>query len=263
MGNVCFMFRGIVILFLSFAAVFAGCEPAEKEGAIWEQVKIGDLRPSSSEEGTMGKALKTINFNLHTFEIPVDKLSALEQVSALLHEEPLKFTDYEAFSANAFFAGFGDLGLWPQVARILYEAGAKKAETVGVLLLSGQSSDVGVGRLYEEQTVFYAASGGSAGAATIGPGRLSLRIKAEKIAGSRGVCKVDAQPVFIPSKMRSAALLFSCCRFAVQMGPGDFVLDGPTEYVRGRMSLAGLFFSRDKPVPVIRIYLLVCTRIAD
>jgi hypothetical protein len=263
MSNVCFMFRGIGILFLSFAAVFVGCKPAEKDGAIWEEVKIGDLRPPSGEKAATGRALKTVNLNLHTFEIPVDKVSALEQAFALLHEEPLKFTDYEAFSANAFFAGFGDLGLWPQVAGILYEAEAKKTETVGVLLLSGQSNDVGVGRLYDEQTVFYTASAGSAGAATVGPGRVCLRIKADKIAGSRGVCKVEAQPVFIPSKMRSAALFFSCCRFVVQMGPGDFVLVGPTEYVSGRMSLASLFFSRDKPVPVMRTYLLVCTRIVD
>jgi hypothetical protein len=263
MGNVCFMFRGAGILFLSFAAFFVGCKPADKEGAIWEQVKIGDLRPPSSDKGTTGRALKTMNFNLHTFEIPVDKVSALEQALAVLHEEPLKFTDYEAFSANAFFAGFGDLGLWSQVAGILYEAGARKTETVGVLLLSGQSNDVGVGHLYDEQTVFYTASGNSGEAATIGPGRLCLRIKAAKIAGSRGVCKVEAEPVFIPSKMRSAAMFFSRCGFSVQMGPGDFVLVGPTEYVSGRMSLAGLFLSRDKPVPAIRTYLLVCTRIVD
>ncbi|MHC4149772.1 MAG: hypothetical protein ACYSR5_09845 [Planctomycetota bacterium] len=263
MGNVCSMLRGVGILFLSFAAVFVGCAPAEKERPIWEDVKIGDLRPPSSQEGAMGKTLKMVNFSLHTFEIPVDKVSALEQALALLHEEPLKFTDYEAFSANAFFAGFGDLRLWPQVAGILHEAGAKKTETVGVLLLSGRSNDVDVGRLYDEQTLFYTGSGDSAGAVTIGPGRLSLRIKADKIAGSRGVCKVDAQPVFIPSKMRSAALFFSCCRFVVQMGPGDFVLVGPTEYVSGQMSLAGLFFGKGKPVPVIRTYLLVCTRIVD
>jgi hypothetical protein len=58
------------------------------------------------------------------------------------------------------------------------------------------------------------------------------------------------------------------------MGPGDFILLGPKEYVNDQTALGGLFFSNPEGSfffsetertpferkPAVRIFLLVCTR---
>jgi len=275
--------------------LLTGCSASEKSDALWEQVKIGDIAPSGQGKRSIGQPLMTIDFVVHLFEMPAENISALDNVWWTLYTKPLRFNDSDAFSSNLFSVGFGQVQMWNKVRNSLQAAGGKKIKTISLLLLDGQADDLVVATLGNELTIFYASTDGSMEGATIGPGELSLRMKAQKIPGSRGVCSVDVQPVFSPpiissipqlaARTKSGEFLFASAGFSLKMSPGDFVFLGPKKYSSDQMTLAGLFFSRsapspsirmflippskdtEKPMPyfgpVVRTYMIVCTRISD
>jgi hypothetical protein len=262
-----------IMVFICTAILLTSCNAPAKEKPIWEQVKIRDLRSLSDVNSPADRQLKTINLNIRIFEMPAGDANALNIVWQMMYAKPLQFNDFDAFKANSFSAGFGQIQMWDTIANVLRDAGGKQIETVSLLLPDGETSDFSVTRLNSEQTVFYILSGGSMEGATIGPGKLALRIKVEKIPGSRGVCKVTALPVFpspitspvpqLAEQAKSAEFLFTSAGFSLKMSPGDFVLLGPQKYIGHRVTLGSLFFSRPKPRPAVRLFLIVCTRIID
>jgi hypothetical protein len=197
----------------------------------------------------------------------------LNDVWQTLYVKPLKFNNYDAFCANSFSAGFGQIQMWDKIANALYYAGGRKIETVSLLLPDGQTRDFTIARLNKKETIFYISTAGSMEGATIGPGRLALRIKVEKIPGSRGVCRVNILPVFpspisspipqLDASAKSSEFLFTSAGFCLKMSPGDFILLGPEKYIGHQITLGSLFFSRPGRRPAVRIFLLFCTRIID
>jgi len=195
----------------------------------------------------------------------------LNDVWQMLYTKPLRFNDYDAFVANSFSVGFGEVQMWNKIADLLRATGGKRAKTVSLLLLDGQASDLAIAALGNEQTIFYISTDGSMEGVTIGPGNLALRIKAEKIPGLRGVCNVDVQPVFslpvrssipqLAAREKLGEFLFDAAGFRLKMSPGNFVFLGPKKYTSDQITLASLVFSRPGLGPVVRMFLFVCTRI--
>lgn len=261
------------MVFTCTAVLLTSCKAPEKNEPIWQQVKISDLAPSSGAKDGRGRLLKTINLDIHIFEMPAEDTNALNYVWQMMYTKPLQFNDYDAFCANSFSVGFGQIQMWNTIANVLRGAGSEHIETVSLLLPDGETNDFTIARLNKEQTVFYISSASSMEGATIGPGKLALRIKVEKIPGSRGVCLVNAQPVFTPpiqspipqlaERAKAAEFLFTSAGFGLKMSPGDFVLLGPKKYIGHQITLGSLFFSRPKPKPAVRMFLLLCTRIID
>ncbi len=262
-----------ITVLICTAALLTGCKAPEKEKPIWENVKLSDLATSSDVNNPEGRPLKTINLDIHIFEMPAEDTNVFNYAQRMLYTKPLQFNDYEAFKANSFSASFGQIQMWNTVANVLRGAGSKHIETVSLLLLDGETSNFTITRLNQEQTIFYISTTGSMEGATVGPGKLALRIKAEKIPGSRGVCNVSAMPVFMPpthspipqldERAKSNEFLFTSAGFGLKMSPGDFVLLGPEKYIDNQITLGSLFFSMPKPKPTIRMFLLICTRIID
>ncbi len=260
------------MVFLCTATLLTSCKAPEKKKPILEQVKISDLAPLEVNNAS-GRLLKTINLDINIFEMPAEDVNVFNSVQQMLYTKPLQFNNYDAFKANSFSASFGQIEMWNTIANVLRDAGCKHIETVSLLLLDGETSDFTIIRLNNEQTVFYISSAGSLEGATVGPGKLVLRIKVEKIPGSRGVCKVSATPAFalpaqssIPQLAERAKVnefLFTSTGFYLKMSPGDFVLLGPEKYIGHQITLGSLFFSRPKPKPTITMFLIICTRIID
>jgi hypothetical protein len=272
-----------IAVLVSVAFWLTGCNGSKQNEPIWEHVKITDLAPFPSGKQPGSSLLKTINFNVYIFEIPAENISTLDDAWPMLYVQPLRFNDYDAFCANSFLAGFGQIPIWNRVAELLRAADGIQGNTISLLLPDGQSNDIAVAGLAQEQTVFYISKKGSMEGATLGPGQFGLRIKAEKIPGSRGVCKVSALPVFSPprrssipllaAREKSWELLFTSVAFSLTMSPGDFVLLGPEKYDSGQITLGSLFFSKPEGSlffsrlehkvpelkPAIRLFLLLCT----
>jgi len=280
------MIRVFQIAFLScFGFYLVGCKgPAESEPKP-EQIKISDLAPSGSGKQSAAELLNTANFDVYIFEIPAENAGKLNDAWQILYLNPLLFTNYNAFRANSFMVRTGGVQMWQRVHDLLRIAGGQRIMTVSLLLPDGQANDLIITALDTKQSVSYIAAEGRSEGATIGPGNLVLRIKAEKIPQLRGVCKVIAYPVFavpaissIPELVARAKLrefVFSSAAFGLKMGPGDFVVLAPQSYISDQSTLTGLFFSKPegslffhpadprKPElkPAVRIFLLVCSRI--
>jgi len=261
-----------------------GCNVPEEE-PIWEKVKIGDLAPRRSDKPPSARLIKTINFDLHIFEIPAENIDKLDDTRKNLYTKPLRFNSLHAFSANSFSVCFGQIRMLDQIYNLLLAASGKILTKVSLMLADGQAETITITALDGPRTIFFTSTYGSREGANIGPGILALRLKAQTIPGSRGVCDVTAYPVFSPPIVKGAIpqleeqakireFPFSAAAFALKMSPGDFILLGPKEYISDQTALAGLFFSNPegslffseterKPPelkPAVRIFLLVCTR---
>jgi len=260
-----------IAVFSCLGLLLTGCNAPEESEPIWEQVKIGDIAPSHSGKRPGDHLLETANFSVYIFEIPAENINILDGVWQMLYTESLRFNDYDAFSANLFSVGFGEVQMWGKIADLLRAAGGKRVRTVTLLLSDGQAETIAIAGLGSEQTIFYISTDGSMEGVTIGPGTLALRIKAGKIPGSRGVCNVDIQPVFsspirssipqLAAREKLGDVLFDTAGFRLKMSPGNFVFLGPEKYSSEHITLAGLFFSRPGPMPVVRTFLFVCSRI--
>ncbi len=245
-----------VVVLSCVCLLVTGCKIPEKNKPIWEQVKISDIAPSASSEQSESQFLKAINFDVHIFEIPAENINKLDDIWKILYVQPLRFRDYKAFRANSFFVRFGQAPMWNPMLDLLRAADGQKVVTVKLLLADSQTSDVVVARLNTKQEVLYISSGGLTDKTTIGPGILSLRVRAKKASGSRDMCSIIAEPTFsvpingsvpdLAERARRHEFIFDPLAFGLKMSPGDFVLLGPERYISDQSALGGLFFSKPK-----------------
>ena len=287
-----------IAVFGLLCVVVAGCNPP-KEEPIWEHVKIGDLAPwKSDQRGGIG-GIKSIGFSVYVFEAPLgrfDELSGIWDVlvgpdvagaerRGLLYGGRIRFNSYEAFVGNSFSIGLGDGRLWPRFARVLNAADASKIQTLSVLVTDEGANEVPVGVARRQQTVFYVKSDGAIDAASVGPGRFVLQIRAQRVPGLRALCSVDVQPAFSAGMRGGGVLGFSSTEFSLKMSPGEFFVLAPAEVSSNDLSLSSYFFERAAPSsggrmflapsedsrrgvqtyfgPVVRVYMVVCTGISN
>jgi len=273
-----------IAVFSGLALLLVGCNGSE-EVPIWEQVKITDLAPIDKNTQPDTQRLKTINFKVYIFEIPADEISTMDKVWPMLYTQPLRFNNPDAFNENSFKVGFGQIPMWSRVANSLQSVDGIQAGTVSLLIPDRQSNDFTIAELGREQTVFYISDKGTMEGAKFGRGRLGLRVQAEKIPGSRGVCKVNVLPVFsspkknpiplLSARGKKGEFLFESAGFRLNISPGDFILLGPKKYDSGHNTLSSLLFSKpegslffnelDRKPPelrkAVRLFLVVCTAI--
>ncbi len=279
------LLTSVFCLLTSVFCLLAGCAGPEEE-PIWENVKIGDLAPHRGGKPPSVRLIKTINFDLHIFEIPAENIDKLDDTRKTLYTKPLRFNSLHAFGANSFSVHFGQIRMLDEIYNLLLAANGKIIARVSLMLADGQTESIAITGINSPRTIFFTSTYGSREGANVGPGILALRIKTRKIPDSRGVCNVTVYPVYSPPMIKSAIpqldartklreFPFSAAAFELKMGPGDFVLLGPKEYVSDQTALGGLFFSNPKGSlffskterkppefkPAVRIFLLVCTRI--
>jgi hypothetical protein len=272
-----------IFCFMLSTFYLVGCAEPEPEMPIWEKVKIGDLAPYDTGKTTRVELLKMTKLDVHIFEIPTDNIGEVDKIRKRLFIRPLQLKDYEAFNTNSFMVRFGQVDLWRQTNDWLLGAEGRNIANVSLMLADGQAQTIAIAGLDRPQTIFYTGINGSSEGANVGPGVFGLRIKAEKIPGSRGVCDLVAYPVFSPPMQSTIPQLdargklrefpFTCAAFGLKMSPGDFVFLAPKEYISDQTALGGLFFSNPRGglffsktkspeyKPAIRIFLLVCTGI--
>ncbi|MBN2455447.1 MAG: hypothetical protein JXB29_02750 [Sedimentisphaerales bacterium] len=262
-------YRVVIVLAVAF---LAGCESNESEKQIWEQVKFTDLTLWQEPEQADRKVLTTIDFKLYVFELPADDIAEVVEIWQRLHTSPLEFEDYQSFRENLFLAGFGQGQIWDQIRGILQDAGSRRVQTTSLMLADGLADDITIAAVDREQGFFY-ISKGSGETITLGPGWLNLRVRANKIPDSRGVCNVVVSPVFVPAfrgrdenspgPTADKIYPFTSLGLRLKMSPGEFVLIGPERDISRKGTVASLFFRVSKPKPAARIYLFVCYRIED
>jgi len=271
-------------LCLLFSALcLSGCAKPELEQPIWEKVKIGDLAPRDGGTTRKVELLKMTRLDVHIFEIPADNINEIDKIRKKLFIRPLQLQNFEAFSANSFLVRFGQVDLWRQTNDWLLGVEGRNIVKVSLMLADGEAQTIAITGLDRPQPIYYTAADDSKKGANVGPGIFGLRVNADKIPGSRGVCDLVAYPVFSPTMQGAIPQLkavgnlrefpFTCAAFGLKMSPGDFVFLAPKEYVSDQTALGGLFFSNPRGglffsktkspeyKPAVRIFLLVCTGI--
>jgi hypothetical protein len=265
-------------LFSSFC--ISGCAQPEPEVPIWETVKIGDLSPRNIDETKQVELLKMTKLDVRIFEIPAENIAEIDKIRKRLFIRPLKLKDYEAFNANSFLVRFGQVDLWRQTNDWLLGAEGRNIANVSLMLADGQAQTIAITGLDRPQPIYYTAVDGSLQGANVGPGIFGLRINADEIPGSRGVCNLVAYPVFSPLMQgaipqlkeveKSREISFTSAAFGLKMSPGDFVFLAPKKNIGDQTTLGGLFFSNPRGglffsktkepeyKPAVRIFLLVC-----
>ena len=265
-------------------SALTGCTPPEEE-PIWKNLKIGDLAPTRDGQPQRSRLVESTNFNLYVFEMPSENIDKLDEVRKTMFTRNLRYQSSHSFSANSFAVHFGQIRMWNEVFSSILAAGAKQINKVSLMLADEIPETISIVRIDSPRTIFFTSIYGSREGANVGPGILALRLKTQKIPGLRGVCNVTAYPVYSPPMVTSTIALlnirtqrrefpFSPAAFGLRMGPGDFILLGPKEYVSDQTALGGLFFSNPEGdfffsetgrtslerKPAIRLFLLVCTR---
>ena len=275
------MMRALEIAALGWASlILAGCnEPASKP--MWDNVKIGDLAPAKPGPGE--QQIKTANLDVHIYEVPAGNVEKLEDVWESVYTRGVRFYSYRAFAGNLFRVGFGKRFGWSGTEDLLQAAGGKKMAKIALLLPDGQPQDITVTGLDGPKELSYIDADLSREKAVIGPGVVSLRVTAQKVAGERGVCEVIGYPMFsvpmtspiepLTERARQQEVKFTGAGFGLKMSPDDFVVLGPRQYLSERVTLPGLFFSNldgtvflSKGRPPerkisVRVFVLVCTGI--
>lgn len=271
-------------VFCLLSLFLTGCSPPEDE-PIWKDLKIGDLAPRREGKQPRSRLVESTNFNLHIFEMPADNIDKLDDIRKILFTKNIRYQSSYSFGANSFSVQFGQIRMWKELLASILAAGAIQINKVSLMLADDLPETIAVTRIDSPRTIFFTSTYGSREGANVGPGLLGLRIKTQKIPALRGVCNFTAYPVYSPPMVKSSIPLldariqhrefpFSPAAFGLRMGPGDFILLGPKEYVSDQTALGGLFFSNPQgsfffsetersPLarkPTFKIFLLVCTR---
>jgi hypothetical protein len=261
-----------------------GCSEPEQEPEP-DKVKIGDLAPYYDGKPQQPKLLKTLNFDVHIYEIPAGNIDNLKKIRDKLYIKPLRLSDYPAFEANSFSVRFGQYKNWDDITTMLLASDAKKIANVSLMLPDGQSETITITGLNVPSKIHFTGTSGLREEVNVSPGIFGLLVKADKIQDEKGVCNITAYPIITPmtkstiptieDRVRLREFSFTAAAFGLKMSRGDFIYLGPKEYISDQTALSGLFFSnprgslfpgRDERTPperkpAVRIYLLICTMI--
>ncbi len=275
-----------VLIFCLLTA--AGCEtpPAEEE-QIWKDIKLAEIAPPRGDRLDPPKFLGTVNMEVQVMELPADHVDQLDDLWAILSAKPIRMTSYNAFSYNSFRVRAGRTENWKRIEEVLMTADTQKVSTMSLAVPDNDTSDFPVANLPVGRQIAFIGSNLMRQTANVGPGMLTLRLRAEPIPWARGVRKIIAYPVYtlpitstiaqFQDQTRQREFYFAPAAFALQMGPGDLVVLGPDQYSGERSTLGGIFFNqpegrlffnpgkRTPPEhkPAVRLYILVCTGVSS
>jgi hypothetical protein len=274
----------ILILWLSGGT---GCTTAPKEEQIWK-IKMGDLAPTVREnDQAQARFLATVQMEVRVFELPGENVEKLDDLWRLLSPKSVYMTSYNAFTENSFRAKSGRIEAWDKIQQTLTEVNAQRMATVSLAVPDNDNSDVPITDLPTGKVIEFAGNDLSSQTVNVGAGSLVLRLRAEPIPWIRGVRKIIAYPTYtlptaspieqLSAIARKREFYFPSAAFAAQMGPGDLVVLGPSQFTGEQLSLGGLFFnnpqgrlffdsaktSPPEQKPAARVYFLVCRSISD
>jgi hypothetical protein len=283
------MARLLQILFVfSVVMLPVGCNNAQKKPNT-EGVKIGELAPTGKR--VQQQALRTIDIEIVTYELPVDNIISMEDIWRMLKPGTLRYNDLDGFAANGLRAAMGNFAAFNKVAEIFKTANAKKLPTNSLLIADNQPQMITITRI-PHKTISFIGRQGVVENTDVGPGIVGLQVLLRRITsnstssrtGKPPESDVEAQanrpqlasiqitPVIFSSTEGAAPALAERIKendlriysagFSTMMKPGDFVLLSPREYNPDETTAAGRFFTRSRPEPVITVYLLVCVSIS-
>jgi len=282
-----------IAVLIMFCMLLGGCPP-KSDNNLPDGLKIKDLGATNNNDSSNSNLLKVVNLSFHVLEIPAENFNKLVDVRRSLDIKPLKFNNYLAFSANSFSAYYGKYQKLFTVYELLQMAEAQTVIESKIWLADGESDNLIIKQLPQNQVVNYSNMKSEPEAARVGPGYITLHIDVEKAVSLDDSAKVTIFPLF--SLMTTASLrdklpdeykdldnhqnfgfasqdfAFTSAAMQLNMTPGDFIFLAPEKHISDQTDLSGIFFSnpsgslfyqydeRKLPErkPSVRVYLLTC-----
>jgi len=248
----------------------SGCqeqETAQKKPA-WEGTKMSDLIPANSNKGM---SIREATFDVYVVEIPAADKKTIGDIQKLLYDKPINLNNPQAFAKNNFAVGFNQVRVMPRLNEILNATTSRRLRNVSILIPAGQQNQIYAKKIFKKQNIYYRSEDDNTEATAAGPGDIILELKVKVIETQRGICRLYAQPSFLPPLADTISDFtehkdnkkfdFPTVGFNVNMGKGDLIVITPVEYLSHQSSLGSLFFCYGKPMAVQRIYVIVCSRV--
>ena len=260
----------LTLLCLTLVLGLFGCQEQEKpqKKPIWEDTKISDLAPANSSRVT---PIREATFEVYVVEIPAGDSKTIGNIKGLLYDNPININNREAFVKNNFAVGFNQTRVMGKLNEILSKTTSRRLRAVTILIPANQENQIYAKKIFKKQNIYYNSEADTTEAITAGPGDIILELKVEVVETQRGICKLYAQPVFMPPLINTIAEFaehqdnkkcdFSAVGFNVAMSPGDLIVLTPIEYIKHQGSLGSLFFCNNKPIGVQKIYIIICSRV--
>ncbi|NQV32717.1 MAG: hypothetical protein HQ515_08490 [Phycisphaeraceae bacterium] len=252
---------------------------------MWQDVKLSDLEPPGDPDSNGLQPIAGVNLDIHCFELPVDQIKTLGPVWNPLTKQGIRFKNALSFQGNGLQLSRTKINKLSWILGSLEKAQAIKITISSIILAEDYDSDFMITALPRSHTISFLDMKGDTQSASVGPGQLNLRLKAQKTKGSPYPNRITGYPmVTVPSHKgikkldqlsRQYEAAFLSSSFSASVLPGDVFLLGPEEFFGEITTLGGLFFFNPQgrffdspragapPVakPTVRVYMILCTRI--
>jgi len=261
-------FGAITAYILTALLLLAGCSAKDKTEPPITDIRLGDLAPINPT--VPARPVQTVLFDFYSLQLPQRNIAALSDIWPTLYTKPVRLTDPDAFAANSFQLVFGEVQMWQQTATLLESAGGRCTDKLRLVLDCGQIDDLVIAAVSQSTDISYLTSSLSIESISAPPGQLLLKVQVLPVAEARGLCNLNARPVFVPDRSPTPDknvtapqdVSFDALGFSVQMSPGDFLLMGPSTRPSGTDSLGSLFFTTAEHTQ-IRLHAIFCSGITD
>ena len=247
-----------------------GCQEREKsqKNPIWEDTKISDLMPTNSSENM---SIREATFEVYIVEISADDKKTIEDIRALLYDKPININNPDVFAKNNFAVGFNQLKIMDRLNEIFSKTNSRRLTNISIIIPADQQNQIYAKKILKKQNIYYRSEDDITEAIAAGPGDVILELKVNVIETQRGICRLYAQPAFLPplsdtitelsEDQGNGQINFPSVGFNVNMSPGDLIVLTPVEYLDHQSSLGSLFFCDNKPTGIQKIYVIVCSRV--
>jgi hypothetical protein len=247
-------------------------------------IKIGDLAPKgTSSNPPIIQPLQTTNIDIITYELPAKNINLLDNVWAILpgNAAGLRITDPAGFAANGLRVSADTFDKKNKIINALKKIKARKLTTTSLFIQSNQPELFVLGRLTRKSTVAYIARGGADANIEAGPATLGLQVYARQFkppavsgqtTSAQTISRVQITPTIAASteglpeelaiRLKQQDLRIYSAAFGINMKPGDIIVLAPTPgKIDNEAAAAGRFFTHNRPEPMIKILLFICTSI--
>ena len=265
------MVRFLLTLLCSMLILgLCGCQERGKsqKKPIWEDTKISDLMPMNSNTIV---AIREATFDVYIVEISADDKKTIEDIRAILYDKPININNPNVFAKNNFAVGFNQAKIMDRLNEIFSKTNSRRLRNISILIPADQQNQIYAKKIFKKQNIYYRPEDDTTEAIAAGPGDIILELKVRVIETQRGICRLYAQPAFLPPLIDTIAELsedqdnnkfdFPAIGFNVNMSQGDLIVLTPVEYLDHQSSLGSLFFCDNKPTGVQRIYVIICSRV--
>ncbi|MCK4999148.1 MAG: hypothetical protein KAS23_06425 [Anaerohalosphaera sp.] len=266
----------------------AGCQQPQNKPfrPSIEGIKITDLAPIDQEP-----LPRQIQFEITTFELPAQNYPEIEKAFDIMPDTGIAYNNKKMFTVNGFRAATGNQQIWPNMAKAFRTARVRKVFTSKLIIFDTQGDRIDVNMIDRPIEAFYIDAENHDTGIHLPPGTAAFKIRAlspqpgetAAVVNITAMHKKYSSSSLIPADKKISETPFDFTSMRMELAQGDYLLLGCTQYSYQHLEVKNLFFNfaGDYPmpfkntdtvtidlgyhiqnnVPLVRLYMFLCTRV--